>query len=194
MTFENDDKRREFFIEKLREKLTDSEFRKIEGFPIASDENILALSDPPYYTACPNPFLADFIDQYGCPYDSSEPYHHEPFAVDVSEGKTDQLYRAHGYHTKVPHLAIVPSILHYTKPGGIGPGSVPSTGQYDEHNRQHDIGSWIGNRFPHGTTVNIYGGRPGETVSMYTSKPVNQVNWTVVGEYLWTLFGGGNAY
>ena len=39
--------------------------------------------------------------------------------VDVSVGKTDRLYRAHGYHTKVPHLAIVPSILHYTKPGDI---------------------------------------------------------------------------
>ena len=34
-------------------------------------------------------------------------------------GKTDQLYKAHSYHTKVPHLAIVPSILHYTKPGDI---------------------------------------------------------------------------
>ena len=34
-------------------------------------------------------------------------------------GKTDQLYKAHGYHTKVPHRAIVPSILHYTKPGDL---------------------------------------------------------------------------
>jgi len=39
--------------------------------------------------------------------------------VDVSAGKTDMLYRAHGYHTKVPHRAIVPSILHYTKPGDV---------------------------------------------------------------------------
>ncbi len=39
--------------------------------------------------------------------------------MDVSEGKTDQLYKAHSYHTKVPHLAIVPSILHYTKPGDL---------------------------------------------------------------------------
>ena len=39
--------------------------------------------------------------------------------MDVSEGKTDPLYKAHGYHTKVPHLAIVPSILHYTRPGDI---------------------------------------------------------------------------
>ena len=46
-------------------------------------------------------------------------YHRDPFAIDTSVGKTDPLYRAHGYHTKVPHLAIVPSILHYTKPGDI---------------------------------------------------------------------------
>ena len=39
--------------------------------------------------------------------------------MDVSEGKTDQIYRAHSYHTKVPHLAIVPSILHYTEPGDV---------------------------------------------------------------------------
>lgn len=37
----------------------------------------------------------------------------------MSEGKTHPVYRAHSYHTKVPHLAIVPSILHYTKPGDI---------------------------------------------------------------------------
>ncbi|MGB7296580.1 MAG: hypothetical protein WBC70_13425, partial [Candidatus Aminicenantales bacterium] len=65
MTFPNGEKRREYFLEKLREKLQDPEFRKIEGFPIGSDEDILALSDPPYYTACPNPFIADFIKHYG---------------------------------------------------------------------------------------------------------------------------------
>lgn len=46
---------------KLREKLKDPEFRQIEGFSIGEDEDILALSDPPYYTACPNPFIEDFI-------------------------------------------------------------------------------------------------------------------------------------
>ena len=39
--------------------------------------------------------------------------------MDVSEGKTDPIYKAHSYHTKVPHLAIVPSILHYTEPGDV---------------------------------------------------------------------------
>jgi len=119
VTFRNDEARREHFLGILREKLKDPEFRKIEGFPIGSDEDILTLSDPPYYTACPNPFITDFIRHYGKPYDPKVPYSREPFAVDVSEGKTDPIYKAHSYHTKVPHLAIVPSILHYTEPGDI---------------------------------------------------------------------------
>jgi len=89
------------------------------GFPIGSDEDILALSDPPYYTACPNPFLADFIKYYGKPYDPSKPYSREPFAADVSEGKNDPIYNAHSYHTKVPHKAIMRYILHYTEPGDV---------------------------------------------------------------------------
>jgi len=120
MTFENDDKRREYFLEKLREKLKDPEFRKIEGFPTGSDEDILALSDPPYYTACPNPFIEDFIKHYGKPYDpATDDYRREPFAADVSEGKNDPIYNAHSYHTKVPHKAIMRYILHYTEPGDI---------------------------------------------------------------------------
>lgn len=143
MTFASEDERREYFREKLREKLQDPEFRNIEGFPIGSDEDILALSDPPYYTACPNPWLADIVaeweprmnanerklgeDEAGKENDSrpfasisgSSSYHREPFAVDVSEGKTHAIYKAHSYHTKVPHLAIVPSILHYTEPGDV---------------------------------------------------------------------------
>lgn len=120
MTFENDEARREYFLEKLREKLKDPEFRKIEGFPIGEDEDILALSDPPYYTACPNPFIEDFIKHYGKPYDpKTDNYRREPFAADVSEGKNDPIYNAHSYHTKVPHKAIMRYILHYTEPGDI---------------------------------------------------------------------------
>jgi hypothetical protein len=89
------------------------------GFPHGEIEDILDLSDPPYYTACPNPFLGDFVKTHGKPYDSDEPYNRKPFAVDVSEGKTHPVYRAHAYHTKVPHLAIVPSILHYTEPSDL---------------------------------------------------------------------------
>ncbi len=121
MIFKSEEERRRYFLKKLREKLKDPQFRKTSGFPLANDEAILKLSDPPYYTACPNPFLRELIEEWQVSRsaDQEAEYHREPFAVDVSEGKTDQLYRAHGYITKVPHLAIVPSILHYTRPGDI---------------------------------------------------------------------------
>ncbi len=119
--FANDKERRQFFTELLREKLQDPEFRAIEGFPIAENDAILELSDPPYYTACPNPWLADFIQQWEAekPPEIQEHYHREPFAADVSEGKNDPIYNAHSYHTKVPHKAIMRYILHYTNPGDI---------------------------------------------------------------------------
>ncbi|NQU65549.1 MAG: DNA methylase, partial [SAR324 cluster bacterium] len=108
----------------LREKLKDPEFRKIEGFPIGKDEDILALSDPPYYTACPNPWIVEFIQEWESQKPTTKnaeetPYHREPFAADVSEGKNDPIYNAHSYHTKVPHKAIMRYILHYTEPGDI---------------------------------------------------------------------------
>ncbi|MDR3362780.1 MAG: site-specific DNA-methyltransferase [Desulfovibrio sp.] len=121
-TFPDDAARRAHFTALLVEKLKDPEFRKIEGFPIGTDEAILALSDPPYYTACPNPWIADFIAEW----EAQKPakpadyhYHREPFAADVSEGKNDPIYNAHSYHTKVPHKAIMRYILHYTEPGDI---------------------------------------------------------------------------
>ncbi|WP_320820291.1 DNA methyltransferase [Thalassolituus sp.] len=118
-TFSNDAERREYYLGILAEKLKDPEFRKIEGFPIGEDEAILELSDPPYYTACPNPFIEDFIAHYGRPYNPAESYKREPYAADVSEGKNDPIYNAHSYHTKVPHKAIMRYILHYTNPGDI---------------------------------------------------------------------------
>jgi DNA modification methylase len=118
-TFSSEEARREHFLKLLAEKLKDPEFRKIEGFPIGKDEDILALSDPPYYTACPNPWLEDFIKCYGKPYDPKQPYHREPFAADVSEGKNHPIYNAHSYHTKVPHRAIMRYLLHYTQPGDV---------------------------------------------------------------------------
>ena len=127
LKFENDEARRTHFTEELRLKLKDPEFRKIEGFPIGEDEDILKLSDPPYYTACPNPWIADFITEWEKDKKNNpnrtqsgvEGYHREPFAADVSEGKNDPIYNAHSYHTKVPHKAIMRYILHYTEPGDI---------------------------------------------------------------------------
>ncbi len=112
--------RRETYRTRLAEKLKDPEFRNIEGFPIGTDEAILALSAPPYYTACPNPFLDEWLAENAKPYDAAtDDYHREPFASDVSEGKNDPIYNAHSYHTKVPHKAIMRYILHYTQAGDV---------------------------------------------------------------------------
>lgn len=106
-----------------RRRLTKEDIDKvrgIEGFPIGTDEDIIALSDAPYYTACPNPFIEEFIRENGTPYDeATDDYHREPFAADVSEGKYDPIYKLHTYHTKVPHLAIMRYIMNYTSPGDI---------------------------------------------------------------------------
>jgi len=104
-------------------KLTKEDIDKVrgrEGFPIGKDEDLIALSQAPQYTAFPNPFMTDYIDELGTPYDeNTDEYQCEPFAADVSEGKSDAIYNAHTYHTKVPHKAIMRYILHYTKPGDV---------------------------------------------------------------------------
>ena len=104
--------------EKIKEDL--EEMRNIEGFPLGDIEDILELSEPPYYTAYPNPYIKDFIEYYGTPYDEeTDDYNVEPFVGDVNEGKNDPIYRAHSYHTKVPPKAIMRFIEHYTKKGDI---------------------------------------------------------------------------
>ena len=79
-----------------RRKLTKEDINKvrdIEGFPIGKDEDIIALSDAPYYTACPNPFIKEFIEENGTPYDEeTDDYHREPFADDVEENKHDLMF------------------------------------------------------------------------------------------------------
>lgn len=120
--FNSEEERRKYFRNELRAKLP--ELKKIEGFPIGEDEDIINLSDPPYYTACPNPWLNEFIAEWekekeSIPGRQKEFHVDEPYASDVSEGKNNPIYNAHGYHTKVPHPAIMRYILHYTQPGDI---------------------------------------------------------------------------
>lgn len=94
--------------------------RNIEGFPNATDADLIALSNAPLYTACPNPYVGEFVAQHGSLYDEeNDQYQKEPFAADVSEGRSDAIYNIHSYHTKVPHKAIMRYILHYTNPGDI---------------------------------------------------------------------------
>lgn len=125
LTFKNDEERRQYFRDELRRRLP--ELRKIEGFPVGEDDDIINLSDPPYYTACPNPWLNDFIKEWEeekkrlqlegkrkANFEVKEPY-----AYGIVQGKNSAIYNAHTYHTKVPHEVIMRYILHYTQPGDI---------------------------------------------------------------------------
>ncbi len=102
----------------LAEKL--EELKKIEGFPIGTDEDILALSEPPYYTACPNPYIKDFIEEHGTPYDEkTNDYKRLPYTDDIDTNKNDKLTNAHSYHTKSPFHAIQQYIEHYSEKGDV---------------------------------------------------------------------------
>lgn len=107
MTFESDEARRAYFREELRKKLP--ELRKIEGFPIGEDDDIINLSDPPYYTACPNPWLNDFIELWEKEKVELEMQGKrnycdlvkQPYAYGIKQGKNSAIYNAHSYHVTI---------------------------------------------------------------------------------------------
>ena len=69
----------------------------------------------PYYAACPNPFIEDFIREYGTPYDEeTDDYHRETFSADISEGKTDAMYNLHNIILSSQQFSIY-SALHKTR-------------------------------------------------------------------------------
>ena len=132
--FNSEEERREYFRNELRSKLP--ELKKMEGFPIGEDEDIINLSDPPYYTACPNPWLNDFIAEWEEEKKQLEKDGKRvsnfsiksPFASDIKTKKNHPIYNAHSYHTKVPHEIIMKYILYYTQPGDIILDSFCGTG------------------------------------------------------------------
>ena len=125
MEFESDDARRDYFRDELRKKLP--ELKKIEGFPIGDDDDIINLSDPPYYTACPNPWMAEIINNWNVEktkleeeYKRTDTFEVDgPYTDGIKVGKNSAIYNAHTYHTKVPYQIIMRYILHYTQPGDI---------------------------------------------------------------------------
>jgi DNA modification methylase len=133
-TFNSEEERREYFREELRKNLP--ELKKMEGFPIGKDEDILKLSDPPYFTACPNPWLNDFVEEWEKEKKqlekegkrSSLEMEVSPFTNNIIESVNNEIYRSHSYHTKVPHPAISKLYLHYTQPGDIVIDSFGGTG------------------------------------------------------------------
>ncbi len=114
-TFNSEEERRSFFREELRKKLP--ELKQMEGFPIGEDEDIINLSDPPYYTACPNPWLAEIEESgevKGNKYDVKV-----PFSDDFTVDQRHPVYLFHPYHTKVPPSIISTLIEYYTKENDV---------------------------------------------------------------------------
>jgi len=89
------------YKEELKNKL--EELKEIEGFPKGRDEDILEFSNPPYYTACPNPFIEEFIMNNGSKYDPDlDKYKKLPYTSDIDTKKNDALTNAHPNHKKSP--------------------------------------------------------------------------------------------
>lgn len=104
--------------ERLRDRL--SELRMLPGAPHGSDADIVTMSLPPYYTACPNPDITDWLEATKPDgYNDREYADPGPFTTDISVGKSNPFYKAHSYPTKVPHPAIMRFLLHYTQPGDV---------------------------------------------------------------------------
>lgn len=113
-TFNTEEDRRNYFREELRKKLP--ELKQMEGFPIGEDEDILNLSDPPYYTACPNPWLEEVSGQSK----TSENYNVKiPYCDDFIVDQRHPVYLFHPYHTKVPPSIISTLIKYYTKENDV---------------------------------------------------------------------------
>ena len=52
------------FRDLLKARLQDGQLRETPGFPDATDDAILAMSEPPYYTCCPNPFVPALVKEF----------------------------------------------------------------------------------------------------------------------------------
>ncbi|MGW4644565.1 DNA methyltransferase [Sphaerisporangium sp. NPDC004334] len=90
------------------------------GRPAGTDEDLLAMSTPPWHTACPNPYIEKWLAKAASTAPDREPRTLPgPFLADVTGRKTSLQYKAHAYPTKVPPEIIVQLLLHYTEPGDV---------------------------------------------------------------------------
>lgn len=128
LTFEVAAARREHFTKLLREMLENPNFRQIRGFSTGFGRGHPRNVRPSVLHRVPK--LMAHPVRCGARSPVRRRRGLPPRAVRCRrlEGKTDQLYRAHSYHTKVPHLAIIPSILDYTDPGEVVLDSFAGTG------------------------------------------------------------------
>lgn len=106
-------------IESARKDLAGrlDDVRNRPGFPLGDDDAIVGLSLPPFHTACPNPYVTDWLAE--SPSSDEDREDPGPYVTDITVGKGNAFYKAHSYPTKVPHPAIMRFLLHYTKPGDV---------------------------------------------------------------------------
>lgn len=106
----------QIFLDRLRDRL--SKVHGIPGFPNATDADILDVSVAPTFTACPNPFVAEYVELHRTDAPETQ-YPRGPYVGTLDAGSRDAVYSFHPYHTKVPPDVIRRLIEHYTQPGDL---------------------------------------------------------------------------
>lgn len=94
-------------------------WRAAIGFPNGDLQRIVDLSDPPYFTACPNPFIAEIVRAFGTTFDERSSYQRDPHVSELRATERQAVYWFHPYHTKVPPDVIRGLIEHYTDKGAL---------------------------------------------------------------------------
>ena len=89
------------------------------GFPEGDIEQIVDLSDPPYFTACPNPFIGEIVGALGTRLEDDPLYQRDPHISELRASERQAVYWFHPYHTKVPPDVIRGLIEHYTNEGAL---------------------------------------------------------------------------
>jgi DNA modification methylase len=103
----------------LRDWLQVPKIREIEGFPIGSDMEILALSEPPHYAACPNPYVAAKVHSWRQEHTRAPRNEVSACTVFDAGNKTESGYMLHTYHSKIPPTTLASLLEHYTEDGDV---------------------------------------------------------------------------
>ena len=169
--------------------------KSIAGFPIGEIEDILDMSEQPYYTAYPNPYIKDFIEYFGTEYvEDEDDYNIEPFIDDLKIKKNNSIYRLHSYHTKMPYEGIEKLIKHYTKKNDIVLDIFSGTGMTGLASKFSDRNSILMDLSPIATLVSYNYNKNIDIIDF--EKNVTNILNEIESEYSWlfeTIVDGKRA-
>lgn len=114
----------------LQAQLADPAFSQQAGFPRGATERILERSSPPYYTACPNPFMEALVSEWRARYPAVRDAASQTDAPQVAPNrlgsptfvpstKTGSSYLLHTYHSKIPPSTLASLIHHHCMTGDV---------------------------------------------------------------------------